>query len=243
MSSIIFVLARSTFFRHTEERKLNFVIDWKIDMLYTFLVKIVNPFLNLINGRPKIYNRENIPEGNYIIIAPHRTWMDPVLLALAVWPKKFSFMAKKELFKNPIASKFLKALNAYPVDRKNPGPSAIKKPVTILKKTDLSTIIFPSGSRYSSKLKGGASVIAKMANVPLVPALYQGPLKFGQLFTRKPRQIAFGKPIYIDRKQRLTPEVQTDLEKQMQDAFDQLDRQIDPNYKYIVPPKPKNDEF
>ena len=122
MSSIIFVLARSTFFRHTEERKLNFVIDWKIDMLYTFLVKIVNPFLNLINGRPKIYNRENIPEGNYIIIAPHRTWMDPVLLALAVWPKKFSFMAKKELFKNPIASKFLKALNAYPVDRKNPGP-------------------------------------------------------------------------------------------------------------------------
>ena len=55
-------------------------------MLYTFLVKIVNPFLSLINGRPKIYNRENIPEGNYIIIAPHRTWMDPVLLALAVWP-------------------------------------------------------------------------------------------------------------------------------------------------------------
>lgn len=212
-------------------------------MLYTFLVKIVNPFLNLINGRPKIYNRENIPEGNYIIIAPHRTWMDPVLLALAVWPKKFSFMAKKELFKNPIASKFLKALNAYPVDRKNPGPSAIKKPVTILKKTDLSTIIFPSGSRYSSKLKGGATVIAKMANVPLVPAVYQGPLKFSQLFTRKPRQIAFGKPIYIDRKRRLTPEVQADLEKQMQDAFDQLDRQIDPNYKYIVPPKPKNDEF
>ncbi len=50
-------------------------------------------------------------------------------------------------------------------------------------------------------------------------------------------------PIYIDRKQRLTPEVQADLEKQMQDAFDQLDRQINPNYKYIVPPKPKNDEF
>ena len=86
-------------------------------------------------------------------------------------------------------------------------------------------------------------MIAKMANVPLVPAVYQGPLKLGQLFTRKPRQIAFGKPIYIDRKQRLTPEVQADLEKQMQDAFDQLDRQINPNYKYIVPPKPKNDEF
>ena len=212
-------------------------------MLYTFLVKIVNPFLNLINGRAKIYNRENIPEGNYILVAPHRTWMDPVLLALAVWPKKFSFMAKKELFKNRLVSKFLTALNAYPVDRKHPGPSAIKKPVTILKKTNLSTIIFPSGSRYAAKLKGGATVIAKMAGVPLVPAVYQGPLKFGQMFKRQPRQIAFGKPIYLDKKQRLTPEVQADLEAKMQAAFDQLDQQINPNYQYIMPPKPKNDDF
>ncbi|WP_076462132.1 lysophospholipid acyltransferase family protein [Limosilactobacillus caccae] len=212
-------------------------------MLYTFLVRIVNPFLTLINGRAKIYNRENIPSGNYIIVAPHRTWMDPVLLALAVWPKKFSFMAKKELFKNPLANKFLRALNAYPVDRKNPGPSAIKKPVTLLKKSDLSTIIFPTGSRYSAKLKGGATVIAKMANVPLVPAVYQGPLKFSQLFSRQKRHIAFGKPIYVDRKQRLTPEVQADLEAKMQSAFDQLDRQINPDYKYIMPPKPKDDNF
>ena len=80
-------------------------------MLYNFLVRIVNPLLNLINGRTRVYNRENLPDGNYIIVAPHRTWMDPVLIALVVWPKKFSFMAKKELFKNPIAGKFLRALN------------------------------------------------------------------------------------------------------------------------------------
>lgn len=212
-------------------------------MLYNFLVKIVNPFLTLINGRPKIYNKENIPDGNYIVVAPHRTWMDPVLLALAIWPKKFSFMAKKELFNNPLANKFLRALNAFPVDRKNPGPSAIKKPVNMLRKTDLSTIIFPTGSRYSAKLKGGAVVIAKLANVPLVPAVYQGPLKFGQLFTRQKRQIAFGKPIYIDRKERLTPENQAKIEEKMQSAFNQLDKQIDPNYKYVMPPKPKDDDF
>lgn len=212
-------------------------------MLYNFLVKIVNPFLTLINGRAKIYNRENLPEGNYIIVAPHRTWMDPVLIALAVWPKKFSFMAKKELFTNPLAGKFLRALNAYPVDRKNPGPSAIKIPVKFLRNGNLSTIIFPSGSRYSAKLKGGATLIAKLANVPLVPTVYQGPLSFGKLFSRKPRQIAFGKPIMIDRKKRLNEEYQAELEKQMQDAFDELDKQIDPNFKYVMPPKPKDDDF
>ena len=212
-------------------------------MLYTFLVKIVGPFLNLINGRAHIYNRENLPDGNYIIVAPHRTWMDPVLIALAVWPKKFSFMAKKELFKNPIAGRFLKALNAYPVDRKNPGPSAIKTPVKFLRKSDLSTIIFPSGSRYSAKLKGGATLIAKMANVPLVPAVYQGPLSFGKLFSRQPRQIAFGKPIVVERKKRLDEEYQATLEKQMQDAFNQRDHQVNPNFKYVMPPKPKDDDF
>lgn len=212
-------------------------------MLYTFLVKIVNPFLTLINGRTCIYNRENLPDGNYIIVAPHRTWMDPVLLALAVWPKEFSFMAKKELFKNPIAGRFLRSLNAYPVDRKHPGPSAIKTPVKFLRNGNLSTIIFPSGSRYSAKLKGGATLIAKLANVPLVPAVYQGPLKFGQLFTRKPRQIAFGKPIYVDRKKKLNEEYEAELEKKMQEAFDDLDKQIDPNFVYVMPPKPKDDDF
>ena len=212
-------------------------------MLYSFLVAIVQPFLNLINGKAKIYNKENIPDGNYIIIAPHRTWMDPVLIALAIYPTKFSFMAKKELFKNPLDAFFLKRLHAFPVDRKNPGPSVIKKPVQILRKTDLSTIIFPSGSRYSSKLKGGATLIAKLANVPLVPVVYQGPLKFGEMFKRQPRHIAFGKPIYVDRKNKLDDESQAKLEDEMQKAFDELDHQINPNYKYIVPPKPKDDDF
>lgn len=212
-------------------------------MLYSFLVRIVNPFLTLINGKPKVYNKENIPEGNYIVVAPHRTWMDPVLIALIIYPKKFCFMAKKEIFNNRIAAYFLKKLHAFPVDRKNPGPSAIKTPIKLLRNSDLSTIIFPTGSRYSSKLKGGATLIAKMANVPLLPVVYQGPLKFGQLFKRNKRKFAFGKPIYIDRKRKLDDEYQAELEKQMQDSFDSLDKQIDPTYKYVMPPKPKNDDF
>lgn len=153
--------------------------------MYDFLVHLVKPFLSIINGRPIIKNKENLPAGNYIIVAPHRTWMDPVLLALAIYPKKFSFMAKEELFKNKFANWFLRKLNAYPVNRVHPGPSAIKVPVKELRQSDLSTIIFPSGSRYSSELKGGALMIAKLANVPLVPAVYQGPLSFSSLFQER----------------------------------------------------------
>ena len=81
-------------------------------MLYDFLVHLVNPLLTLFNGRPQIEHKDRLPEGNYIIVAPHRTWLDPVLLALAVYPKKFTFMAKEELFKGRFANWFLRKSTA-----------------------------------------------------------------------------------------------------------------------------------
>lgn len=206
-------------------------------MFYSVLRVIVRILLYIINGRPHYLNRDNLPDGNYILVGPHRTWFDPVYYALAASPKKFSFMAKKELFKNPIVRFILYHVNGYPVDRQNPGPSAIKQPVRLLRKSDLSTIIFPSGSRYSNDLKGGAVVIAKMAGVSLVPTVYQGPLSFKSLFSRKRVTVAFGKPIQIDRKMKLDDANQHLIETQMQQSFDDLDQQINPDFKYVVPVK------
>ncbi|AJA79679.1 lysophospholipid acyltransferase family protein [Levilactobacillus brevis] len=202
-------------------------------MFYRFLRGVVCTILYLVNGRARYVNQDNLPEGPYVLVGPHRTWFDPVYFAMAAYPRKFSFMAKEELFQNPIFRWLLKHVNGFPVNRDHPGPSAIKTPVRILRQGDLSLIMFPSGSRHSNELKGGAAVIAKMAGVPLVPAVYQGPLTFKQLFTRKPVTIAFGKPIAIDRKLKLNEEGQAQIEQQMQAAFDQLDREIDPTFHYV----------
>lgn len=202
-------------------------------MFYRFLRGVVCTILYLVNGRARYVNQDNLPEGPYVLVGPHRTWFDPVYFAMAAYPRKFSFMAKEELFQNPIFRWLLKHVNGFSVNRDHPGPSAIKTPVRILRQGDLSLIMFPSGSRHSNELKGGAAVIAKMAGVPLVPAVYQGPLTFKQLFTRKPVTIAFGKPIAIDRKLKLNEEGQAQIEQQMQAAFDQLDREIDPTFHYV----------
>lgn len=202
-------------------------------MFYKFLRGVVCTILFLINGRARYVHQTDLPDGPYVLVGPHRTWFDPVYFAMAAYPRKFSFMAKEELFQNPIFRWLLKHVNGFPVNRDHPGPSAIKTPVRILRQGDLSLIMFPSGSRHSNELKGGAAVIAKMAGVPLVPAVYQGPLTFKQLFTRKPVTIAFGKPIAIDRKLKLNEEGQAQIEQQMQAAFDQLDREIDPTFHYV----------
>ncbi|MCL0311605.1 1-acyl-sn-glycerol-3-phosphate acyltransferase [Apilactobacillus sp. TMW 2.2459] len=202
-------------------------------MMYSFLRVLARIIFFLINGKMSIRNKNKIPEGNYILVAPHRTWFDPLYFALASSPKKFAFMAKKELFKNPILRFILVHANVLSVDRENPGPSVIKEPIKVLTKSDLSLIIFPSGTRHSSELKGGASLIAKLANKPLVPAVYQGPLSLKALFSRKKTYVNFGDPIYIDRKVKLNDEAQKNIENQMQAAFDKLDKEINPNFKYV----------
>ena len=125
-------------------------------MFFSFMRGFCRVLFFVINGNLEIQNKEKLPQDeNYILVAPHRTWWDPLYLAVAARPKKFAFMAKEELFKNPIIRFILVHSNAFPVNRQKPGPSAIKTPVKLLKNTDLSLIMFPSGSRYSSELKGG----------------------------------------------------------------------------------------
>lgn len=207
--------------------------------MYSFLKFLCRIILYPINGMPKFENKQRIPEGNYILVAPHRTWFDPLYFALAASPKEFAFIAKKELFKNPLLAYVLRHANVLSVDRENPGPSVIKEPVKILQNSDKSLIIFPSGTRHSQALKGGATLIAKLSKAPLLPAVYQGPLTFKSLFSRKKAVINFGDPIYLDKSIKLNEEGQKAVEQQMQDAFDKLDKEINPGFKYVDPSSEK----
>lgn len=204
-------------------------------MFYSFIRVVVRVLLFIVNGNAHYEHKERLPEGNYILVGPHRTWFDPIYYALAGSPKKFSFMAKIELFKNPVLRWILKHANAFAVDRDHPGPSAIKTPVRLLKKSNLSLIMFPSGTRHSQDLKGGVAVIAKLAKVPIVPTVYQGPLTFKQLFTRKKITVSFGEPFYVDPKLKLDEAGFKVIESQMQQGFDRLDKEIDPTFKYVDP--------
>ena len=202
-------------------------------MFYKILRAVLRFLLAILNGNAHYENRTKLPtDTSYILVAPHRTWIDPVYLAIAASPKPFTFMAKKELFKNPILSWVIRHANAFPVDRANPGPSAIKTPVKILKKGDLSLMIFPTGTRHSNEIKGGAATIAKLSGVPIIPAVYQGPLTLGGILKRKKVTVRFGDPITIDRKVKVSKENLKAIDEQIQQAFDQLDMEIDPSFKY-----------
>ncbi len=212
--------------------------------MYRFLLGVVRFLTFFINTNARYIGRNNLPkEENYVLVGPHRTWFEPLYFAMGAWPRKFSFMAKKELFDNKFLGFILKKCHVFPVDRDNPGPSAIKTPVRALKNTDLSVMVFPSGSRYSDDLKGGAAVIAKMAKVKIVPAVYQGPLTFGALFTKKRVTMAFGEPIDISDIKKLDKAGIAEVEQRMQKAFKELDTQINPDFIYHKPIKKEKNKI
>ena len=207
-------------------------------MFFTFMRGLVRVILFVINGNARYQNRRALPQDeNYILVAPHRTWWDPLYLAVAARPKKFAFMAKKELFKNPVLSFILRHANAFPVDRENPGPSAIKTPVKILKNTDLSLIMFPSGTRHSTDLKGGMALIAKMAKVRVVPCVYQGPLTLKELFKRKRVIVRFGEPIDISDIPKMNDAGMLEVERRIQTAFTAIDQAANPDFVYKIEEK------
>lgn len=209
---------------------------WISMKFYDVLHGIVVGLIWTINGRIKYMHRDRLPvNDNYILVGPHRSWWDPVWYAVAAYPKHFIFMAKIELFKFPPLAWLIRAAGAFPVDRENVGPSVIKVPVRELKSGDRSLIMFPSGSRHSAELKSGTILIAKMSGKPIVPAVYQGPVKFSQLFKRNNTTINFGEPIVVDRKDKLDKENITKYTQMIQDAFDRLDQEINPDFVYIDP--------
>ena len=63
-------------------------------MFYTYLRGLVVLLLWSINGNAHYHNTDKIPnqDENYILVAPHRTWWDPVYMAFATKPKQFVFI-------------------------------------------------------------------------------------------------------------------------------------------------------
>lgn len=185
-------------------------------------------FLFIVNGRTTVNGLENLPDDEkFVLVAPHKSILDPVFIAVVAYPHRFSFMAKKELFEVPVLKWIIRKLNAFPVDRDKPGVSAIKTPVNHLKNNDLNVVIFPSGSRHSTELKGGAVTIARLGKSKIVPAVYHGPLTIKDVFLRKNTYVSFGEPFEVKRKIEGVEDINEYYSTKIQDNFDSLQKQLE----------------
>lgn len=169
-------------------------------MLYDFGAKVVvGPFLWLNGSKAKVYGKENLPKDEgYVLACTHNGYIDILNLGVSIYPRQIHFMAKKQLFDIKILGWLITKLNAFPVDRENPGPSVIKVPRQLIKEGKI-VGIFPSGTRTTSntELKQGAITIAQMTKAKIVPAAYIGPKNIGEVLKRKKGYLIYGEPFTV----------------------------------------------
>lgn len=168
--------------------------------MYKFTAGIVKGILGVNGSKAKVYGIENVPkDGGFVIACTHNGYIDILNLGVSMLPREIHFMAKKQLFEINGLGWLIKNLNAFPVDRENPGPSVIKIPRQLIKDGKI-VGIFPSGTRSSenSELKAGAVTIAQLSKAQIVPAAYIGPKNAKGVFKRQKGYLIYGKPFTVE---------------------------------------------
>ncbi|MGX7108235.1 lysophospholipid acyltransferase family protein [Facklamia miroungae] len=209
---------------------------------YQFVFGILRFLFRIFNGKPHVIGKENIPnpdQSTFILAATHRSFWDPLYLAIELYPVPISFMSKESLFRNSLFAKILRKVYVFPVNREKPSPKAIKFAVKQLTQENLNLGIFPSGSRYSTEIKGGTAFIQRLSKKDIIPIAIQPPLDLKSFFKRQKAKIAFGPAIKYDSNLDYNKEQLGKIDQKIANAFDALDQQLDQNYSY-VPAKKKN---
>jgi len=154
----------------------------------------------------KIKGKNKVPKkGGALIVANHRSYLDPIVLALLI-PRKMNFMAKEELFHNQAFGYLITKLGAFPLKREKMDKRAYLKALEVLKEGKI-LVLFPEGTRSRSgklgKLKEGPVRIALSSNVPLIPVVLKGTEKIlppGAKFIRWGKiKVEVGEPLFSDK--------------------------------------------
>ena len=130
--------------------------------------------------RVRVEGTEHIaPDRPQVVVSNHQSWYDVFALASAM-PKRFHFVAKKELEAIPIFGRAWKAAGHISIDRGD-RQSAIRSLTQAgeqLREEGSAVIIFPEGTRswdgHMLAFKKGAFMLALTSGVDIVPAAVSG---------------------------------------------------------------------
>jgi 1-acyl-sn-glycerol-3-phosphate acyltransferase len=137
-----------------------------------------------------------------IIVMNHINWIDiPVIGALLPIAYRLSWLAKSELFENPVVSWWFRQMNVIPIKRGRRDLAALETSADALRGGAV-LLIFPEGHRSRNGIlqagRGGAIRLAMQSGAPIVPVAVTG-TEHGLRGTllRKPVQIQIGEPFTV----------------------------------------------
>ena len=151
---------------------------------------------------------ESLPDGGFLLVPNHISWVDALVLQLAC-PRPIRYVIDQEYYHKPILHPFLRALGCIPINIRH-SHQAVRAAAEKLAEGEI-VCVFPEGQLERTgtllRLQRGFELIARHANAQVVPVwldqLWGSIFSFqgGRFFTKFPKRIrypvtiAFGKPL------------------------------------------------
>ena len=181
--------------------------------------------LRIFGVRLEVSGRENLdPRQTYVVMANHRSQLDPVAMGVAFLPRVTRWVAKQELRAVPLLGKTLEVTGQIFIDRGNHG-AAVSALRSHAGDRDAMICFFPEGHRSSTlellPFKKGAAAFAISAGMPVLPMAVSGSERClpNHSIVSSPGtiRVAFGRPISTEGlsdadRGSLTDRVRTEIE-------------------------------
>jgi acyl-[acyl-carrier-protein]-phospholipid O-acyltransferase/long-chain-fatty-acid--[acyl-carrier-protein] ligase len=162
--------------------------------------------------RVDAHGAEKLPDGGFLLLPNHITWVDAIILQIAC-PRPVRFMVFEPIYRQPALNWIFRIVNAIPISPRH-AKEAIRAAAERIRAGDI-VCIFPEGELTRSgtllRLQRGFEVIAREAGAPVVPVwldqLWGSVFSFqgGRYFRKIPRRIpypvtvVFGEPVPAER--------------------------------------------
>ena len=165
--------------------------------IYT-LARIIFGFLFHTIFPLRFHNAQIVEEMQppYIIMANHRSFADPMALAIKVKRYEIRFIGKRELAHGRLKSWLFSGLHMILVSRHATDMAAMRQCMQTLKEGHILGI-FPGGTRHQPEMmqevESGTAIIALRARVPLLPVYIDGKIRPFHI-----THIYYGKPMELD---------------------------------------------
>jgi len=163
----------------------------------------IRGILRIFGVTLEVSGRENLdPDRTYVVMANHRSQLDPVAMGVAMLPRVTRWVAKKELRRVPILGKALELSGQIFIDRGDTS-SAVNALSSHAGDRDALICFFPEGHRSSTRemlpFKKGAAAFAISSRMSVLPMAVSGSERcipnHSVVSTPGTIRVALGKPI------------------------------------------------
>jgi 1-acyl-sn-glycerol-3-phosphate acyltransferase len=203
------------YFDRFHERSRTREPDW----IYDFARIILTPPC-LVLYRARSIGAENVPRTGPVILAPNHFSQWDHFFAGVFLRRKIRFMAKSQLFSNPVIEFIFRHGGAFPIRRGYQDEEAFNTAFTILERGGC-MLMYPEGGRSRTgglrEPRPGVGRIALQSGVPVIPVAIHGSLGVrGWRKLRFPKvTVQFGEPMYFGVVASPTREQQIDVATQV----------------------------